>query len=325
MITTLISMYAAGTLMGNNLPSSIPHTMPWTDNKVLESSAVPQKNPKNIAPVIKAKSALAIDLQNGVILYEKNVHEILPIASITKLMTAIIILEENNPQEVLKVSKNAAKTGGSKIWLAQDEKITVENLLYAILINSANDAATALAEYNSKTAEDFVAKMNKKSKDLGLTSTWFFNPTGLDGNPETSPPEPSSTEPDNQSKLIKPALSKTENAKNNSSTAYDLALLGHYAYGKSFVRRAVVKKDYEIESTDGNLKHPLKTTNELLKSYLKVLGLKTGTTDEAGACLIAIIENNEGHDILTVVLNSPNRYNETKILADWVFRSYTWK
>ena len=108
------------------------------------------------------------------------------------------------------------------------------------------------------------------------------------------------------------------------STAYDLALLSRYAYGKSFVRRAVVKKEMDISSTDSRTKHQLKNTNELLGSYLKILGLKTGTTDEAGECLIAIIEDEKGNDILTVVLNSPERYTETKLLADWIFKAYRW-
>jgi D-alanyl-D-alanine carboxypeptidase (penicillin-binding protein 5/6) len=110
----------------------------------------------------------------------------------------------------------------------------------------------------------------------------------------------------------------------NTSTAYDLALLSRYAYGKSIVRRTVVKKEMEVDSTDGKIKHQLKNTNELLGGYLKILGLKTGTTDEAGECLITIIEDDKGDDVLTVVLNSPERYTETKLLADWVFRAYKW-
>jgi D-alanyl-D-alanine carboxypeptidase (penicillin-binding protein 5/6) len=335
MITTLISLYAAGTLLGSN-PGPLPgHTMPWSDSSLLETTAIPSKDPLTIAPVIKAKAAIAVDLSNGLILYEKNIHESLPIASITKLMTATIILEDNNLKDVVTVPKNIAKVIGSKIWLAPGEKITVENLLYAVLINSGNDAATALAEYNSDTIDKFAEKMNQKSQELGLTSTLFYNPTGLDEEEpkKETTAETAKQEADLQNNLTQQLTqqseqSKTGNAeiipKDNHSTAFDLTILGRYAYGKSFVRRAVSKKEYEISSTDGRLQHKLKTTNDLLNSYLKVLGLKTGTTEQAGECLVAIIENDNGNDILTVVLNSPNRYSETKVLADWVFRAYQW-
>jgi len=313
MITTLLSLYAGSFLFGESITSPLPSTMAWPQTPVEQSITYPLKKAEAIAPIIEAKAALAVDLESGLILYEKNIYQPLPIASLTKLMTVLIVLEENNLDDIVTISRNTSKTEGSKIWLAQGEKITVENLLYAALINSANDAAVALAEYNSQNTDAFVEKMNKKSKEYGLFSTTFFNPTGLDegeeniantnGNPEK-----------------KAAIAQTD----NTSTAYDLALLSKYVVGKSFVRRTVTKTEYEVTSVDGKLKHPLKSTNELLKSYLKVLGLKTGTTDQAGECLIAIIENDQGKDILTIVLHSPNRYDETKILSDWVFRSYQW-
>lgn len=355
MIATLISLYAAGTLtFGDafgNATAPAQHTMPWSDNKLLEATPVPERNSAEISPVIKAKAAIAVDLENGLVLYEKNIHDPLPIASLTKLMTAVIVLEENDLKDVVKVSKDAAKTEGSKIWLAPDEKITVEDLLYAVMIPSANDAAVALAENNSETEQKFVGKMNKKALELGLIGSNFINATGLDmparahdtglaadaagtiaadGKKESKNSTLSGTQETLELLgstgfgfgLLSSAEMKPQTE--NFSTAYDLTLLARYAYGKSFVRRAAVKKELEISSVNGDLKHQLKNTNDLLGSYLKVLGLKTGTTDDAGECLISIIENDQGHDILTVVLNSPSRYNETKILADWVFRAYKW-
>jgi len=103
-----------------------------------------------------------------------------------------------------------------------------------------------------------------------------------------------------------------------------MTLLSKYAYGKSFIRRAVTKTELDIASTNEKITHELKSTNALLESYLPILGLKTGTTDNAGQCLIAIIQNEKGNDILTVVLGSQSRYNETKILADWALRTYKW-
>ncbi len=291
MLTSLISLYASTKLVGATVPGTPVDN--FNSSTLLEATAIPDHNANNIAPVLKAKSILAVDLKNGMPLFESNAYERRPIASITKLMTVTIILEENKLSDIVTVSKAASQVEGSKIWLAQGEKISVENLLYASLVHSANDAAYALAEYNSGDAKTFVAKMNQKAKELGLHDTNFTNPVGLD-------------EPENY------------------STAYDLAILARYAYGKSFVRKAAVIKEMEISSTNGKLNHKLETTNDLLGSYLKVLGLKTGTTDLAGQCLIAIIENDSGNDILTVMLNSPSRYSETKLLADWVFRTFNW-
>ncbi len=328
MIATLISLYAAGTLAFGDIVTPAAHTMPWSDNKLLSATAVPQRNAFEIAPVIKAKSAIAVDLNNGLILYEKNIHDPLPIASLTKLMTAIIVLEENDLKDIVKVSKKATTTKGSKVWLAPDEKITVENLLYAVLVHSANDAAVALAENNSGNEEKFVDKMNKKAAELGLVASKFINSTGLD-EPAINNAEAGTRETPHAFQEANYAFdfligNDPKPETENYSTAYDLTLLARYAYGKSFVRRAAIKKELEISSTNGILTHKIKNTNDLLNSYLKVLGLKTGTTDNAGECLISIIENDEGHDILTVVLNSPSRYSETKILADWVFRAYKW-
>ncbi len=291
MFTTLLGLYATATLF-NTTPSGSKIDN-WKDSMVLEATEIPREKPQNIAPVIKAKSVIAIDLKNGLPLYEQNIYDRRSIASITKLMTAIIVIEENKMDEVVTISKKASEISGSKIWLAQGEKITVENLLYAALIHSANDAAYALAENNTPKMEDFVAKMNQKAAELGLRDTHFTNPVGFDDS-------------------------------ENYSTASDLANLARYAYGKSFIQKAGVLKELDITSTNGKMNHNLKTTNDLLNSYLKVLGLKTGTTDLAGECLIGIIQNDQGNDIVTVVLDSPSRYQETKVLADWVFRTYQW-
>ncbi len=292
MLTALLSLYASTKLLGAGLPGD-NNINSWDSSTLLEATALPEHDPASIAPVIEAKSVMAVDLKNGMPLYEQNAFEHRSIASLTKLMTVSIILEENKLNDVVTVSKEASQVEGSKVWLTPGEKITVENLLYAALIPSANDAAYALAEYNAGSVENFVAKMNQKAQELGLHDTHFSNPVGLD---ETG----------------------------NYSSAYDLSILGRYAYGKSFVRKAVVIKDMQISSTNGRLTHELKSTNDLLDSYLKVLGLKTGTTDLAGECLIAIIENGKGNDILTVVLGSTSRYSETKLLADWVFRTFNW-
>lgn len=291
MLTTLIGIYTITKFI--SLELSQTGAPLWNSATLLQASAMPVQNQQNIAPVIKAKSAIATDLENGFILYEKNIYDRRPIASLTKLMTAIIILEENDLNSIVTVTQKATQIAGSKIWLAHGEKITVEDLLYGTLIHSANDAAYTLATYNSENIEEFVKKMNKKAGSLGLQDTHFTNPVGFD---EAS----------------------------NYSSAYDLSILGRYAYKKDFIRDAAIIREMEITSTNGRLKHKISTTNDLLGSYLKVLGLKTGTTAEAGQCLVAIIKNDEGNNILTVLLDSGSRYQETKVLVDWIFRTYNW-
>lgn len=315
MLTSLLTVYIASSLNPsfNSHPAETKSTQTTTHEITLASfftnSKAPIKDPQQISPIINAKASIAIDLTTGSVLYEKNSHNRMPIASITKLMTALIIIEENKLDEVVTVSQNANATGGSTMNLHTNEQITVENLLRGTLINSANDGAIALAEFNVRninkdainenkpyspgTVNDFVAKMNKRAAELGLINTHFANPTGLDH-------------------------------PNNYSSAYDIAKLGSYLYNNKLVKEIAQIKETEVTSKTGDYTHKLKSTNDLLDSYLHVKGLKTGNTEGAGLCLISISENEQGHEIATVVLNSPARFEETKILIDWVFRSYNW-
>lgn len=295
MLTTALSIYIASLLSFGDtyvLEGMTPplNTQPITFNNQVVT--IPVKNPSNIAPVIHASSAIAVDLDSGEILYEKNIHTPRQFASLTKIMTAVIIAEENNMDDVVTVSGKSAATAGSKMWLYSGETIKVQNLMYGLLVHSANDAAIALAEYNADSEAEFVKKMNKKAKQLRLTHTHFSNPIGFDD-------------------------------ANNYSSAYDLSILGKYAYRKQFIRHATSLSNIEVKSESGGIKHNLESTNEILNNFLGFHGLKTGLTEQAGECFLGIAEK-DGHKILTVVLNSPNRFKESKILADWVFRSYTW-
>jgi serine-type D-Ala-D-Ala carboxypeptidase (penicillin-binding protein 5/6) len=247
-----------------------------------------------ISPIVSASGSIGIDLQTGAILFEKNPHERLPIASITKLMTVLITLEENDLEETITVSGNASAVGGSTMYLRTGEEISVKAVLLGALINSANDAAISLAEHNAGSVDAFVEKMNKKALSLGLINTHFANPMGLDNS-------------------------------GNYSSAYDIAKLSKYIYQKEFVRNVAVLEEAEVQSVSGNYTHKLKSTNTLLgNKYYKVKGLKTGSTDSAGLCLVSVAENDTGNEIITVVLRSPARFRETKILIDWIFRAYKW-
>ncbi|MFA5948389.1 MAG: D-alanyl-D-alanine carboxypeptidase family protein [Candidatus Gracilibacteria bacterium] len=303
MIETLLSLYITAILQSNldqtlgfiqSPPQSIIKTASYNLAQISENEIPPVKNPLMISPIIESKAGLAMDINSGTVLYEKNIHQRLKIASITKLMTIMIILEEDNLDEEVEVSANAAKTSGSVMYLKTNEVITIENLLYGALIHSANDAAIALAEHNSGSVDKFVEKMNDKALKLGLLNTHFSNPIGVDD-------------------------------KNNYSSAYDIAKLARYIYQKQFVKDTAQLKELIVYSKDKSIKHDLKSTNELLDSYLHIKGLKTGSTDGAGLCLVAIANDDSNDEILTVLLNSPNRFKETKILIDWVFRAYNWQ
>ncbi|MEK7672594.1 MAG: serine hydrolase, partial [Patescibacteria group bacterium] len=126
------------------------------------------KDPLMISPIIDARGVIAMDITTGEILYEKNSHKQLSMASITKLMTMLLILEDNNLNEVVTISHNAANTEGSTMFLREGEEITIQNLLYGTLIHSANDAAVALAEHNAGSVEKFLEKMNTRAQELKL-------------------------------------------------------------------------------------------------------------------------------------------------------------
>ena len=294
MLTSLLSLYITSVI---HLPMTMPtqESLPkLTFFQSKEIAITPIKKREFISPIIDATSSIAIDIGSGEILFEKNSHQRLSIASITKLMTILIILEENDLTEIVSVSTNAANTEGSSMNLRAQEQIAIENLLYGAIIHSANDAAVALAEHNAGSVSAFVEKMNEKTKILGLLNTHFTNPIGLDNS-------------------------------NNFSSSYDIAKLGEYIYQNDFVGHAAQFRELEVKSVSGKYIHKLESTNDLLgNNFLNIKGLKTGRTDAAGQCLVSVAENDGENEILTVVLNSPARFTETKILVDWVFRAYNW-
>lgn len=303
MLSSIIGFYIAQSLqpiLPMNPSTEIPvmESTRFEINKLdftnfLSVNPMPTKKTEFIAPVINSAAAISIDEKTGAVLYEKNAHQSRQIASLTKLMTAVIILEENDPTSIVTIPKTANYQDGSQMFLRTGEQITVENLLYGLMINSANDAAMALAEFNAGSTEKFVEKMNKKAEELNLKETHFQNPIGLDH-------------------------------RHNYSSAYDMANLARYVYQKDFIQKVAIIKEMEVKSTDEKTVHKLKSTNNLLDSYLKIKGLKTGTTDQAGQCLAAIASNDNNNEIITVVLGSPARFTESKVLIDWTFRAYTW-
>ena len=258
----------------------------------LESNAMPVKKGDSIGPVVEAKSVYSVDITSGTPLFARDIFTRRSVASIAKLITAMVILDAHNPKEVVTVSTAAASQEGSRMWLRAGEEITVENLITGMLVNSGNDAALALAEYDAGSESAFVKKMNAKAVQLGLRDSHFSNAKGFD-------------------------------EATNYSTAFDTMLFSRAALSYPFIRTVVKIKKGEVASTDGVLKHKLESTNELLDNpHFQIMGLKTGRTPEAGESFVALVKAPKNHEILSVMLGSPSRFKETEVVLDWIFRNF---
>ena len=303
MISGLISIYLA-TLM-KSLPQvkteqhpsamfqNVLTAAPIPQTKANTETSSPADPSTTSSPAIQASAYIVVDLRSGKTLSGKKVGERRAIGSITKLMTALIVLDENNLNDIVKVPESATKVEGSRIWLAAGEKITIRDLIYGLLIHSGNDAAYTLAIYNSGSIETFVAKMNDRAQKLGLKNTHFTNPAGLDRD-------------------------------DNYSTAEDIALLGSYAYRNSFIRYAVSIPKITVMSVNQQFKHELESTNVLLTTDPRFKGLKTGYTLEAGHSFVGVATLPNNATLLTVVLDSPDRFKESVKLVNWAAENYNW-
>lgn len=242
-------------------------------------------------PVLSAQAALVIDLDSNVSLYEKNPDSALLPASTTKIVTALVAMDYYAPETILKVGR--VTVDGQKMWLKAGEELSVQDLLYGLLVFSANDAAEVLAENYPGGRDVFISAMNAKAKSLSLTNTLFRNPTGLDGNDQVT-------------------------------TARDLTRVSRIAMKNPFFAEIVGTKEKTVTSIDGLVKHKLTNINELLGVVPGVMGVKTGWTESARENLVTYIDR-DGHKIMIAILGSQDRFGETKELIDWVFKNYTWK
>ncbi len=249
---------------------------------------------------IKAESAILIDAHSGKILYEKDPHKPLPPASVTKLMTLVLAMEAIKEGKVsmkdeVIASPNAASYGGSQIYLAPGEKLTLKELLLGIALASGNDASVAVAEHIAGTHEAFVDMMNKKAAELGLKNTHFVNCNGL-------------------------------HDPNHYTSAYDMAQIALYALRYPELREICSVKHYRIrEGTNRPFQYDNK--NKLLWQYPGTDGFKTGWTHDAKYCLAATVERN-GLRFVSVVMSSPEKsghFADTKILWNWGYSQYTFK
>jgi len=246
-----------------------------------------------------AQSIMAVDVASGKILYQKNPKEIRSIASITKLMTALVFLDYNPgwQKEFYTIAND--RRNGNVIYLNNGEVLSIKNLFYTALVASDNDAIMALTRATGLAEEEFIIKMNEKANALGLLNTQFVDPTGL----------------------------KSE----NKSTAGDIAKLLNFSLQNEEIIKVTSTDSYEFQVFD-KVKNKertvkLKNTDHLLNSYLDVIGGKTGFLETAGYCLAVKIKGEQNQEVIIVVLGSASnfdRFQDVKAISDWVFANYQW-
>ena len=256
-----------------------------------------EENANNTAPFEDfSKSSILMCADTGDIIYENNAYEHLSPASVTKVMSILLILESLESGKIslsdeVVTSKNAVAMGGSQIWLEEGEKMTVDELLKAVAVASANDACTALAEYIAGSTASFVSMMNEKAKELGLENTHFENCTGLD-----------------------------DTATNHYSCAYDIAVMAREVMQHDLIRNyTTIWLDYLR-----NGETELNNTNKLVNTYNGITGLKTGTTSKAGFCVCATAERDK-MNLISVVLGadtSEHRFSSASNMLDYGFANY---
>ncbi|WP_088554148.1 D-alanyl-D-alanine carboxypeptidase family protein [Calderihabitans maritimus] len=241
-------------------------------------------------PEITGSTGLLVDMETGKVLYEKNARKRVAPASTTKILTALIALEKGYLNDLVTVSERATQVEGTIVWLQPGEKQPLENLLYAMMLNSANDAALAIAEHIGGTVEEFVQMMNEKAKELGATASHFANPHGLP-------------------------------APDHYTTAYDMALIARAAMENPKFREIVGTKTrpWRGQSWESQLLN----LNKLLNYYEGANGIKTGYTSEAGWCLVASAKR-EDQEFLTLVFNSTSDkvWKDAEELLDYGFENF---
>jgi D-alanyl-D-alanine carboxypeptidase len=248
-------------------------------------------------PILSARAAVVVDKNSAVPLYLINQQEKMLPASTVKIMTALVALDHFDVKQILSVGH--LSNSGQQLKLTTGEQLSVEELLKAVLIYSANDAAQVLAQNYPGGEEAFVAAMNQKAKSLHLVGTHFANPTGLDSD-------------DLQHRLIDYSY----------TTAFDLTQLTRVALKNEVFRQIVATQKTTISNLDGQTR-PVKNLNELLGRVQGVMGVKTGWTQDAGECLVTYIER-DGHEIVITLLGSQDRFAETQHLVEWVYSNFVW-
>jgi len=272
-------------------------------------SCVPSDNAYAVigTPQITAESGVVIDADTGLVLFDKNKDEQYEPASTTKVMTALLALENLDLKKTVTIDEETSFTEGSRIYLLEGENVTVEDLMYALLLESANDSAVAIAKEVSGSVDEFAKLMNKRAKEIGAKNTNFVNPHGL-------------------------------HAEGHVSTAYDMALIAQEAMRNQDFREFILTYRHVIEETNKQPTRFLYNTNRLIydektkvdangilrpAKYDGATGIKTGYTPEAGGCLVSGAER-DGNEFIAVVLKSTDlgRFGDGVTLLDFAFENY---
>ncbi|MCM0084480.1 D-alanyl-D-alanine carboxypeptidase [Geomonas sp. Red32] len=246
--------------------------------------------PASVSPSHYSAASYLVKINDRTVL-EKNPDRRLAPASLTKIMTALLIMEKSRMDEVVTVSKGAARETGSRIGLRRGERLKVRDLLAATLIASANDACRALADHAGGSQGGFVEKMNAKAKELGLANTRFANACGHD-----------------DASLY--------------TTAHDLAVLAEHALDLPLFEELVSRKSMRISTVNGRRSFQLRNKNRLIGRYPGAYGVKTGTTPRAGQCLVALAKRDD-RKVLLVLMRSQNRWKTAPAMLDAAFRVST--
>lgn len=243
-------------------------------------------------PYLTAQVIEVVDLDSGVVLFERNAEvQVLP-ASLTKIMTALVVLENYDLDDIVEIN-GVSGIEGARMGLREGDRVTVYNLLYGLLLPSGNDAAYVLASHFEGGIESFIGAMNKKAGELGMKKTQFQNVAGL-------------------------------GVVGHYTTAKDLLILTEKALNNKIFAKIVATPRAVVPNADYSYWYSMVNVNELVASMPGVLGVKTGFTDLAGENLVVYV-NREGRRLLAAVLNSRDRFGETKRLVEWIYENYEWK
>ena len=245
---------------------------------------------EEVTPSVSAKSAILIDASDGRVIFEKNARVRMPMASTTKIMTALIALEKGNEGDTVIIPPEATGVEGSSVYLRAGERFTLGELVYAVMLASANDAATAVAIHIGGSVAGFADMMNRRAGELGLSDTHFENPHGLD-------------------------------AEGHYTSAFDLARLATYALKNEAFLRVVSTVRYRISGTGAESARWLVNHNRMLRSYPGAIGVKTGFTKRCGRCLVSAAERG-GLRLVCVTLSAPDDWNDHTRLLDYGFEFY---
>ncbi len=294
MLTVLLTMLLANfTCFGFDANCPPKNVLPVEQENVVQ---IPKRDYSKMSVGVKitAQAALVQDLESSVNLFAKNINQQLPLASITKLMTVLVFLDFDISFDQKVVMQAKDEVYKAK-YVYRGEQVTVKDLLHLSLLGSDNNATRALVRVTGLSASEFIALMNDKAKNLGMTKSVFVDTTGL--------------------------------AENNISTAKDIATLAKAVWSQEEIFKISGLFEYVLKVKNNNRSKRIFHTNKLENSFLDIKAGKTGFTDEAGYCLVTKTINNDQSEIITVVLGSreeEDRFQDTKAIVWWTFNNYIW-